>query len=112
MPSRSVTNYNVMINGKTFLDQPVRDDSRRYDELRHLTLGQGDDYTTGSLLDYKYVKGSYKIIGIDLSKQRFLDADPRAIQQINFTANVPANTRIFYFSKKPKKLFLTFLKVW
>ena len=88
MPTQNVTKYNVMINGKTFLDQPVNSDSRRYDELTHLTLGQGDDYTTGSLFNYKYARDNYKIIGIDLSKQRVLDADPRAIQQINFTVRV------------------------
>ena len=50
--------------------------------------GQGDDNTTGCLLDYSYFKENYKLIVIDLSKQQALDADPRAIQQINFTANL------------------------
>ena len=97
-----------MVNGKNFLDQQVRDDSRRYDELRHLNLGQGDDYTTGCLLDYNYVKDSYKIIGIDLSKQSALDADPRAIQQINFTGSVPARTKIFYVLEQAKETVLDF----
>ena len=108
MPGWGVTNYDVMINGKTFLDQPVNSKSRRYDELRHLTLGQGDDYTTGALLDYKYVRDNYKIIGIDLSKQRALDTDPQAIQQINFTASVPANAWLFYDLEKPKQTVLDF----
>ena len=51
------------------------------------------------------------MIAIDLSKQQSLDADPRAIQQINFTTtlNRTGNTRI-YFILEEKKLFLTFHK--
>ena len=52
-----------------------------------ISTGQGDDYTTGCLLDYPYFKDSHRMIAVDLSKQQALDADPRANQQINFTAN-------------------------
>ena len=45
-----------------------------------MTTGKGDDYTAGCLLDYQYFKGHYQLIAIDPSKQRELDADPRAIQ--------------------------------
>ena len=52
------------------------------------------------------------MIGIDLSKQQELDADPRAIQQINFTANLdrPGNTTMFFIIEEEKKLFLNFHK--
>ena len=50
--------------------------------LGKITIGQEDDYTTGRLLDYAYFKKYYKMIGIDLSKQQALDANPKAIQQI------------------------------
>ena len=51
--------------------------------------GQGNSYTTGSLLDYSYFKENYKLITIvDLSKQQALDADPKAIQQIDCTENL------------------------
>ena len=65
--------------------------------LKKLT-GKGDDYTTGYLLDYIYFKNYYKMIAIDLSKQQTLDADPKAVQQINFTANLDrvGNTRIYF----------------
>ena len=56
--------------------------------LENITTGKGDDYITGCLLDYSHFKENYKLIAIDLSKQQALDADPRAIQQINFTANL------------------------
>ena len=46
-----------------------------------------DDYTTGCLLDYNYFKNYYKMIVIDLGKTQALDADPKAIQLINFTGD-------------------------
>ena len=108
LPSKDVTNYNVWINGKAFLDQPVNNFDRTYEELKKLTLGGGDDYTVGCLLDYDYVKETYKLIGIDLSKQKELDADPRMIQQLNFTASVPADTTMFYVLEKSKETVLDF----
>ena len=77
-----------MINGENFFDQPVKDNKVTYENIRKIATGKGDDYTTGCLLDYPYFKDSYKMIAIGLSKQQTLDADPRAIEQINFTANL------------------------
>ena len=57
---------------------------KQYNEVRKVSSGQGDDYTTGCLLDYAYFKDNYKPIAVDLNKQMALDADPRAIQQIVF----------------------------
>ena len=70
----------------------------------------GDDYTTGCLLDYPYFKDHYKMIAIDLSKQQALDADPRAIQQINFTANLDraGNTTMFFIIEEAKETVLDF----
>ena len=77
-----------MIDGRNFFDQPINSMTKTYENIRKIATGQGDDYTTGCLLDYSYFKENYKLIAIDLSKQQALDADPRAIQQINFTANL------------------------
>ena len=77
-----------MIDGKNVFDQPINSNIKTYENIRKIATGKGDDYTTGCLLDYSYVKDHYKVIAIDLSKQQALDADPRAIQQINFTANL------------------------
>ena len=63
----------------------MKNDLRTYDNVRKVTISQGDDYTTGCLLDYPYFQENYKLIVIDLSKQQALDADPKAIQKINFT---------------------------
>ena len=73
-----------MINGRNFYDQPINGLIKQYDEVRKVSTGYGDDYTTGCLLDYAYFKDNYKLIAVDLSKQKALDADPRAIQQIVF----------------------------
>ena len=73
-----------MIDGKNFFDQPINNMIKTYENIRKTTTGRGDDYTTGCLLDYTYFEKYYKMIGIDLSKQQALDADPKATQQINF----------------------------
>ena len=84
LPRVNITNYNVLIDGRNFYDQPINDLVKQYDEIRKTATGQGDDYTTGCLLDYQYFKDHYNLIAIDLSKQKELDADSRAIQQIEF----------------------------
>ena len=85
-----------MIDGRNFYDQPINDLIKQYDEVRKVSTGYGDDYTTGCLLDYAYFKDNYRLIAVDLSKQKALDADPRAIQQIVFQGVVGGddNTKI------------------
>ena len=75
-----------------------------------IATGQGDDYTTGCLLDYSYFQDHYKMIAIDLSKQQALDADPKAIQEINFTANLDReeNTTMFFIIEETKETVLDF----
>ena len=110
MPNVEIKNYNVMINGESFFDQPIKDNKVTYENIRKIATGQGDDYTTGCLLDYPYFKDSYKMIAVDLSKQQALDADPRAIQQINSTANLDraGNTTIYFISEEAKETILNF----
>ena len=86
-----------MIDGKDFFDQPVKNSKITYENIRKIATGEGDDYTTDCLLDYIYFKDYYKMIAVDLSKQQALNADPKAIQQINFTANLnrDENTRVY-----------------
>ena len=105
IPNVEIKDYNVMIDGKNFFDQPVKNDKVTYENIRKIATGQGDDYTTGCLLDYIYFKKYYKMIAVDLSKQQALDADPKAIQQINFTANLDRanNTRFYFILEEAKK---------
>ena len=93
-------------------DQPVRNDQVTYENIRKIATGQGDDYTTDCLLDYSYFKKYYKMIAIDLSIEQALDADPRAIQQINFTANLDrdGNTRFYIILEEVKETVSEFLQ--
>ena len=82
----------------------------RHENIRKIVTGQGDDYRIGCLLDYPNLKVNYEIIAIGLSKKQALDADPRAIQQINFTANLDrgGNTTIFFIIEDAKETVLDF----
>ena len=99
-----------MINGENFFDQPIKNNKVTYENIRKIATGQGDDYTTGCLLDYPYFANTYRMIAVDLSKQQALDADPRAIQQINFTANLDraGNTRVYFILEEAKETILDF----
>ena len=108
-------NYNIEIDGRNFYDQPINDLMKQHDEIRKISTEQGDDYTTGCLLDFAYFEKKYRLIAVDLSKQKVLDANSRAIQQIIFTCKIKApiaNTRaiIFYILEKSKETMLKFSK--
>ena len=109
-PNVETKDYNIMIDGKNFFDQPGKNDKITYENIRNIATGQGDDYTTGCLLDYTYFKDYYKMIVVNLSKQQALDVDPKSIQQINFTANLDraGNTRIFFIFEEAKETVLDF----
>ena len=79
LPRVKIENYNIEIDGRNFYDQPINDLIKQYDEVRKVSTGQGDDYTTGCLLDFAYFEKNYKLIAADLSQQKALDADSRAI---------------------------------
>ena len=110
LPTVEIKDYNIMINGENLFDQPIKKNKVTYDNIRKIAIGQGDDYTTGCLLDYSYFANTYKMIAVDLSKQQALDADPRAIQQINFTANLDraGNTRVYFILEEAKETILDF----
>ena len=104
LPNIEIKDYNIMINGQNFFDQTAKNNKVTYENIRKSATGQGDDYTTGCLLDYPYFKDSLKMNAVDLSKQQALDADPRANQQINFTGNLDrvSNTRIYFILEEAK----------
>ena len=115
LPRVTIDNYNIEIDGINFYDQPINDSIKQYDEIRKISTGQGDDYTTGCLLDFAYFEKNYRLIAADLSKQKALDADSRAIQQIIFTGKIKAtvaNTRviIYYILQKSKETILELSK--
>ena len=81
LPRIDLNKYNAIIDGRNFYDNPIESDIEKHRELKKVMIGKGEDYTTGSLLDYNYIKKHYKLVAVDLSKQKELDAEPRAIQQ-------------------------------
>ena len=110
LPNVEIKDYNIMINGENFFDQPIKNNKVTYDNIRKIDIGYGDDYTTGCLLDYTYFTNTYKMIAVYLRKQQALDADPRAIQQINFTPNLDraGNTRVYFILEEAKETILDF----
>ena len=69
LPKLEIKDCNVMIDGKSFFDQPVKTNVRTYDNIRKISTGPADDHTAGCLLGYNYFKEHYKMIAIVLSKQ-------------------------------------------
>ena len=106
-----------MIEERNFFDQPIKNDLKMYDNIRKITTSQVNDYTTGCLLDYPYLKKkNQKLISTDLSKQQKLDAptldDPKAMQQINITGNLDTaeDLTMFFIIEEAKEIVLDFSK--
>ena len=110
LPRIDLKKYNVIIDGRNFYDNPIENDIEKYRELKKVMIGKGEDYTTGSLLDYNYFNKHYKLVAVDVSKQKELDADPRAIQQIEFKYMLETNSTIYWVLEKSKETILEFYK--
>ena len=110
LPRIDLKIYNVIIDGKNFYDNPIESDIGKYRELKKVMIGKGEYYTTGSLLDYDYFNKHYKLVAVDLSKQKELDADPRAIQKIEFKYMLETNSTIYWVLEKSKETILEFYK--
>ena len=110
LPRLKIDNYNIEIDGRNFYDQAIHDSIKQHDKIRKISTGQGDDYTTGCLLDFSYFEKNCRLIAVDLSKQKALDADSRAIQQIIFTGKATNATKVFYILEKSKETILQFSK--
>ena len=110
LPKVEIKDYNVMNFGKNFFDQPINSDFKTYENIRKKATGQEDDYAAGCLLDCSYFKKNYRMIAIDLIKQQILDVDPRAIQQINFAANLDrdGDTAMFFIIEEAKETVFEF----
>ena len=108
LPRVDITNYNVLNDVRNFYDQPINDQIKKYDEVRKVMTGKGDDFTTGSLLHYYYFLKHYQLIAVDLSKQKELDADPRATQQIEFYGKLGSNSQVCTVLEKSKETVLEF----
>ena len=67
VPNVQIKDFNVLIDGKSFFDMPIKNGEETYEQI--IEMGRNNDYTTGNLLDYEYFSKHYKLIAIDLSKQ-------------------------------------------
>ena len=110
LPRNHLNKYNVIFDGRNFYDNPIESDIEKYRELKKIMIGKGEDYTTGSLLDYDYFNKHYKLVAVDLSKQKELDADPRVIQQIEFKYMFETDSPIYLVLEKSKETMLEFYK--
>ena len=93
-----------MIDGKSHFLTNSKNDTRTYDNIRKMATGQGDDYVTVCFIDCVCFKKYFKMIAIDLSKQKALDANPKAIQQVGLTENVDRvwSTTMFFIIEKAR----------
>ena len=106
LPRIDVEKYNLIIDGRSFYDNPIESGIEKYRELKKVMIGKGEDYPTASLLDFNYFDKHYKLVAVDLSKQKELDADPRAIQQIEFKYMLGTNSTIYWVLEKYKETIL------
>ena len=110
LPRIDLKKYNVIIDGRNLYDNPIESDIEKYRELKKVMIGKGEDYTTRSLLDYDYFKKHYKLVAVDLSKEKESDADPRAIQQSEFKYVLETDSAIYWVLEKSKETILEFYK--
>ena len=110
LPRIDLEKYNVIIDGRDFYDNPIESDIEKYRELTKVMIGKGEDNTTGSLFDFNYFNKHYRLVAVDLYKQKELDADPRAIQQIEFKYMLGTNSTIYWVLEKSKETILDFYK--
>ena len=99
VPNVEIKDFNVLIDGKSFFDLPVKNEEEAYEKI--IDMSNNNDYTTGNLLDFVYFQKNYKLIAIDLSNQTKLK-DP---QQISFTGKLLATRRatVFFIIEKSEE---------
>ena len=105
VPTVQIKDFNVLIDGKTFFDLPVKNEEDTYKKI--IDMCNNNDYTTGNLLDFAYYKENYRLIAIDLSKQTKLK-DP---QQINFIGKIEGQSNgvtMFFITRRSEETTFKF----
>ena len=102
VPKVKINDFNVLIDGKSFFDLPVKNEEEAYEKI--IDMSNNNDYTTGNLLDFAYFKENYKLIAIDLSKQTKLK-DPQQISFIGKLLNTRGATMFFIIEKSEETTF-------
>ena len=107
VPNVEIKDFNVLIDGKSFFDLPVKNEEEAYEKI--IEISKNNDYTTGNLLDFAYFKENYKLIAIDLSKQTKLK-DPQQIYFIGKLENQAYGATMFFIIEKSEETTLGFLQ--
>ena len=106
IPKVMVKGYNVIIDKLAFFDLPIKTEEEAYKKI--INISRNNEYTTGSLLDHDYFKKHYKLIAIDLSKQKVLQENEDLIQQINFIKRLTEAANVFIIIEKKENIILEF----
>ena len=106
-PNVEIKDFNVLIDGKSFFDMPIKNKEETYEKI--IEMNKNNDYTTGNLLDYDYFSKHYKLIAVDLSKQIELEI-PDLKQQINFLCKLEEDSgaTIFFIIEKSEEATFNF----
>ena len=107
VPKVKISDFNVLIDGKSFFDLPVKNEEEAYEKI--IEMSNNNDYTTGNLLDFAYFKKNYKLIATDLSKQTKL----KDLQQINFIGKLLRNIGVtmFFIIEKSEETTFNILQI-
>ena len=106
LPNVMVKDYNVIIDKLAFFDLPIKTKEEAYEKI--IDISRNNEYTRGNLLDYDYFKKHYKLIAIDLSKQKVLQENEDLIQQINFIGKLEEAANVFIIIEKKENTILEF----
>ena len=106
LPNVIVKDYNFIIDKLAFFDLPIKTEEEAYEKI--IDISRNNEYTTGNLLDYDYLKKYYKLIAIDLSKQQVLQENEDLIQQINFIGRLKQAAAVFIIIEKKEHTILEF----
>ena len=105
VPNVEIKDFNVLIDGKSLLDLPVKNEEEAYEKI--IEMSRNNDYTTGNLLDFAYFKENYRLVAIDLSKQTKLK-DPQQINFIGKLENQDHGATMFFIIEKSEETTFNF----
>ena len=106
LPKVLVKDFNVITDKLAFFDLPIKTEEEAYEKI--IDICRNNEYTTRNLLDYDYFKKHYKLIAIDLSKQKVLQENEDLIQQINFIGRLEEAANVFIIIEKKENTILEF----
>ena len=104
LPKVMVKDYNVIIDKLAFFDLPIKTEEEADEKI--IDISRNNEYLTGNLLDYDYFKKYYKLIAMDLSKQKVLQENEDLIQQINFIGRLTEAANVFIIIEKKENTIL------